>query len=420
VCSIFSLVMTMIIRSIPILAVLVLLAGCKPSADQQDPAKQAKQATAVSTPATARLTFSDLPVPPKPELTPQIIEHGKSVYSLNCAACHGVNGDGRGDAAAFLLPKPRNFVQANFRLRSTAPSHLPTDDDLFRAVSLGMPGTPMPPWRVHLSEEDRWAVVEYIKMFSPRFANTNEDRNVVSLGTPPSRNKATLAEGKTLFTKMACITCHGETGHGDGSSAASLVDDSQTKIRPRDFAKPAAFKSGYATKEIVRTILTGFNGTPMVGFHGTLPEPDAWKLAYYVETFAKPAAPAAIARESQNFLVREQLGEPDVRIKLIERAWKYDPATIRVKKGQIVEITFEPTDNGLGVGHGFAISSYDEAVFLNGAMVGAPKTVKFRADRAGKFTYYCATQCSTEKLHPLMNGTLIVEDASATQTASRD
>ncbi len=82
-----------------------------------------------------------------------------------------------------------------------------------------------------------------------------------------------------------------------------------------------------------------------------------------------------------------------------------------------MEITFEPTDNGLGAGHGFAISSYDEAAFVNGAMVGAPKTVKFRADRVGRFTYYCATQCSTEKLHPLMNGTLIVEENKPTQTA---
>jgi mono/diheme cytochrome c family protein len=296
---------------------------------------------------------------------------------------------------------------------------LPTDVDLFRAVSLGMPGTPMPAWKYNLSDDDRWAVVEYLKTFSPRFADPAEDRKtVVSLGAPPTRDEAIKAEGKALFTKMGCIACHGESGHGDGVGAASLVDDSQTRIKPRDFAKPASFKSGYATKEIVRTILTGFNGTPMVGFNGTLPESDAWKLAYYVESFAKGAGPVALARPSQNFLEREQLGAPDVRIKLIERAWKYDPATIRVKKGQIVEITFEPTDNGLGVGHGFAISSYDEAVFLNGAMVGVPKTVKFRADRAGKFIFYCATQCSTEKLHPMMNGTFIVEDDSSRQTAS--
>ena len=358
-------------------------------------------------------------MPPKPEVTAQLFEHGKSVYLQNCAACHGVKGDGRGDAAAFLLPKPRDFIQAKYRLRSTPTGRLPTDVDLFRAVSLGMPGTPMPAWKHILNEDDRWAVVEYVKTFSPRFADTNEERKAIAgLGTPPVRNAAALAEGKALFTKLACITCHGESGHGDGPSAVSLVDDSQTKIKPRDFAKPGAFKSGYSTKDIVRTILTGFNGTPMVGFHGSIAEAEAWKVAYYVETFARPAAPAAIARASQNFLEREPLGEPEVRIKLTERAWKYDPAVIRVKKGQIVEITFEPTDNGLGVGHGFAISSYDEAVFLNGAMVGTPKTVKFRADRAGKFIFYCATQCSTEKLHPLMNGTLIVEDNSSKQTAS--
>jgi mono/diheme cytochrome c family protein len=410
---------TKMIQLIPILAGLALLAGCKPSAEQQASLKVVESPTAVSLPATARMTFSDLLVPPKPEVTPQFVEHGKSVYAQNCAVCHGTNGDGRGEAAAFLLPRPRNFVQANFRLRSTPPSHLPTDVDLFRAVSLGMPGTPMPPWRVNLSDDDRWAVVEYIKTFSPRFANTNEDRRtVVSLGTPPLRDEVTLTEGKALFTKLACITCHGPTGHGDGLAAVSLVDDNQMRIKPRDFSKPGAFKSGYATKEIVRTVLTGFNGTPMVGFYGAISNQDAWKLAYYVQTFARPDAPAAIARASQNFLEREQLGEPDVRIKLIERAWKYDPAVIRVKKDQIVEVTFEPTDNGLGVGHGFAISGYDEAVFLNGAMVGAPKTVKFRANHAGKFTYYCATQCSTEKLHPLMNGTLIVEDNSPKQTAA--
>jgi mono/diheme cytochrome c family protein len=261
--------------------------------------------------------------------------------------------------------------------------------------------------------------VEYIKSFSPRFADSNEQRTVVDAGTPTPRNEASIAEGKALFTKMACISCHGEAGHGDGPSAATLVDDNQNKIKPRDFSRPGAFKSGYSTKEIARTILTGFNGTPMPGFKGAVSEADAWKIAYYVETFAKPAASGPLVRASQNFLVREELGEPDVKIRLRERAWKYDPDVIRVKKGQIVEITFEPTDNGLGVGHGLAISSYDENVFLNGAMVGAPKTVKFRADRAGKFTYYCATQCSTEKLHPTMNGTLIVEGPAAPkQTAS--
>jgi plastocyanin len=154
----------------------------------------------------------------------------------------------------------------------------------------------------------------------------------------------------------------------------------------------------------------------MVGFHGQISEADAWKLAYYVESFARPEGGSPSGPASQNFLAREKLGEPDVRIHVTERAWTYDPAVIRVKKGQIVEITFEPTDNGLGVGHGLAISGYDETVFLNGAMVGVPKVAKFRADHAGRFTFYCATQCSTEKLHPQMNGKFIVDEDP--QTAS--
>ena len=364
------------------------------------------------------VTFSDLPVPPKPPVTPEFVARGKFLYEQNCAACHGVKGDAKSDAAAFLLPKPRNFVAAKYRLRSTPTGNLPTDTDLFRAVSLGVAGTPMPPWKHMLADEDRWALVEYLKTFSPRFADTSEDRKtVVTLGAPPVRNDVAVAEGRALFTKLSCNSCHGEKGLGDGPSVPTLVDDSGSKIKPRDFSRPGGFKSGYATKEIVRTILTGFDGTPMAGYNGAIATDDAWKIAYFVETLAKPA-PQIVARASQNFLVREQLGEPDVRIKLTERAWKYDPAMIRVKKGQVVEITFEPTDNGLGVGHGFAISSYDEVAFINGAMVGVPKGVKFRADRAGKFTYYCSTQCSTEKLHPLMSGTLVVEDDAPKKTAS--
>ncbi len=353
-------------------------------------------------------------------MTSELLARGKAVYAQNCAACHGINGDGKGDAAAFLAPKPRDFVTANYRLRSTGANNLPSDVDLFREISLGVPGTPMPPWKHMLSDDDRWALVEHVKNFSPRFRDTNEVRVAINdLGTPPVKSAATIAEGKELYAKMNCFTCHGDSGHGDGLSAPTLVDDSGNRIKPRDFANAGAFKSGYATKEIVRTILTGFNGTPMIGFDNVLKKEDAWKLAYYVETFARNVPAGPLVRESQNFLSREELGAPDVKIKLTERAWQYDPAVIRVKKGQIVEVNFDPTDNGLGVGHGFGISGYDEAVFLNGVMAGVGKTVKFRAERAGKFTFYCSTQCSTEKLHPLMNGTFIVEDdAAPKQTAS--
>src|ERR1041385_6207868 len=171
-----------------------------------------------------------------------------------------------------------------YRLRSTASGNLPTDVDLFRAISLGMPGTPMPPWKRMLGDDERWALVEYVKNFSPRFADTNETRTAIAeFGTPPPRDAATIEEGKALYAKMSCFACHGQSGHGDGESAPTLVDDSNTRIKPRDFANPTAFKSGYSAKEIVRSIFTGFNGTPMVSYDGAITKEEAWKLAYYVE-----------------------------------------------------------------------------------------------------------------------------------------
>ena len=402
-------------------AAVLVAAGCgKSNSDPGAKIKTQSSGPSTANPISGSPAFTDFAVPAKPEVTAELVARGKAVYTQNCVACHGVKGDGNGDAAAFLAPKPRDFVKANYRLRTTGPNSLPTDVDLFREISLGVPGTPMPPWKHMLGENDRWALVEYIKSLSPRFIDAAEARVAMTdFGAPPAKNAATIAEGKSLYAKLNCFSCHGEAGRGDGLSAATLVDDSGGKIKPRDFSNPNAFKGGYATKEIVRTIVTGFNGTPMIGFADGVTKEDAWKLAYYVETFAKAVPSRPLNPGSQNFLSREDLGSPDVTIKLTERAWHYDPEVIRVKKGQVVEITFEPTDNGLGVGHGLGISGYDESVFINGAMVEAPKTAKFRADHAGTFTFYCSTQCSTEKLHPLMHGTLIVEDAGAAkQTAS--
>lgn len=362
-------------------------------------------------------SFSEFPLAPKPSVSDALLAQGKKVFDDNCAVCHGEKGDGKGPAAPFLVPAPRDLVQANFRLRSTGNGELPTDADLFRSVSLGLPGTPMPPWRHILNDQERWAVVEYVKQLSPRFASNTAPPKIVDLGKPPERGRDVATEGKQLFIKYNCHSCHGETGVGDGPQVPLLVNDVGQSITPRNLTRPRAYKSGYSTRDIVRAILTGFNGTPMLGFAGSMPTDEAWKMAYYIESLQRPT-PAVIAQASRDELRLQNVGEPDVKLKLIERAWKYEPNVLRVKRGQVVQITFEPTDNGLGVGHGFAISGYDEVAFLNGAMVGLPKTVKFQADQPGEFTFYCATQCSTEKLHPLMLGTFIVEDTEATRTAS--
>ena len=92
---------------------------------------------------------------------------GQKVYEVRCMHCHGIEGKGDGAAAPFLDPKPRDFTRGQFKIRSTMSGFLPTDDDLFKTVSEGMPGTSMPAWKELLSEEERREVVDYIKTLGP-------------------------------------------------------------------------------------------------------------------------------------------------------------------------------------------------------------------------------------------------------------
>lgn len=78
---------------------------------------------------------------------------GKSVYAANCAACHGANGDGRGNPARVGSSKPRNFHDADFREFATGFS-------LFSAVSRGRGH--MPSWEQKLSNQEIADVSEYV------------------------------------------------------------------------------------------------------------------------------------------------------------------------------------------------------------------------------------------------------------------
>ncbi len=103
---------------------------------------------------------------------------------------------------------------------------------------------------------------------------------------------------------------------------------------------------------------------------------------------------------------------PDKTVTLTERAWKYYPDEIEVRKGDCLKVEMKVTDNGIGAGHGFAIEGFENGVFLNGVTKGNPKTTMVKVDKPpGEYTFYCATQCSTDKRHTNMNGTLVVKPA---------
>src|SRR5438874_1615518 len=108
-------------------------------------------------------------------LTAQDTVKGKAVYAKWCAGCHGDTGAGDGPAAAAMVPRPRNFTGAVYKIRTTASGQLPTDADLMRAIDEGLPGSAMPAWKGRLSDAERRDVIAYIKTFSSFFADTSQD-----------------------------------------------------------------------------------------------------------------------------------------------------------------------------------------------------------------------------------------------------
>src|SRR5215831_9353116 len=92
-------------------------------------------------------------------------EHsGKALYRRYCIYCHGEFGNGQGENAPWLDPKPRDFTKGTFKCRSTPSGNLPLDSDLYDSITRGFHDSAMPPWRA-LTRQQRADLVAYIKTF---------------------------------------------------------------------------------------------------------------------------------------------------------------------------------------------------------------------------------------------------------------
>lgn len=189
---------------------------------------------------------------------------GQPVYNRLCAACHGVAGDGKGPAARYLTPRPRDFTVGIYKFHSTPAGMPPTDDDLYRTVTRGVPTTSMPAFEDVLTERERRDVVAYIKRFS---ASLSEAPAAESIRIPPEpeATAATIAEGKSIYMINACWTCHGARGKAEGEAATVLKDVWGEEVRPVDFSR-GRFKGGSDDESLFRTVRTGLTGTPMPSY----------------------------------------------------------------------------------------------------------------------------------------------------------
>ena len=115
------------------------------------------------------------------------VEAGSRLYRTNCFACHGPDGNS--------IPGV-DFRRGQF-IRAT------TDEDLFRVIVNGVPGTAMPP--TAMNDGARLALVAYIRSL--------HDSAASAVGSGDAARGRALVEGKG-----ACLTCHRINGKGSRSA----------------------------------------------------------------------------------------------------------------------------------------------------------------------------------------------------------
>lgn len=229
--------------------------------------------------------------------SPELLALGKTTFEKECVACHGAAGNGEGDAAYLLYPRPRDFTTGQFRLISTWDG-VPTDEDVFRTISRGMPGSAMPSW-AHLPEDTRWGLVHYVKSFSTRpFTirpnheadnSGNGGAGLVVVPPEPPYDAAAQARAHELFTE-GCAPCHGATARGDG--AQKQEDSKGYPTRPRDLTL-GVFKGSPDADQLYRRLVAGLPGSPMPQ-SGYLQGNDAWHLVHFVRSLSSDAQRAKV------------------------------------------------------------------------------------------------------------------------------
>ena len=217
-------------------------------------------------------------------------ESGKNLYLKYCSQCHGDKGDAAGYATPHLLPRPRDFTQGKFKVRTTPNGALPTHQDLVNIIRLGMPYTSMPAWP-DLSDQDVSDLAYFITTFAPDFSNPESVPKPMELPSAGSATNESIELGKKLYMETGCIKCHGDLGRGDGPSAPTLTDELGQPIRAADLTQSWTFRAGSSREDIFRTMTTGFNGTPMPSFVDSLSTEQRWAITDYIVSLSGSNGP---------------------------------------------------------------------------------------------------------------------------------
>jgi mono/diheme cytochrome c family protein len=113
--------------------------------------------------------------PSAPTATNESIELGKKLYEENgCLKCHGTSGRGDGPSAPTLVDDFGRPIRAADLAQRWTFRGGSSREDIFRTMSTGLNGTPMPSFADALTPDQRWAITDFITSLSsdgPAYTN---------------------------------------------------------------------------------------------------------------------------------------------------------------------------------------------------------------------------------------------------------
>ncbi|MFL5244277.1 MAG: c-type cytochrome [Gemmataceae bacterium] len=263
------------------------------------------------------------------------LAHGSTLFRQHCLHCHGLNGDGHGPTAAWVIPHPRDYRQGKFKFSSSeqpSGSRKPRREDLLRTMKQGIEGTSMPTFGL-LPAEDLEALASYVVHLSLRGqvefdtlqtklqngdleGDTIEDHVNSRLGKfadqwreaetktiKPASNptysdkdfEASVRRGYKAFIEQGaagCVSCHKDFGRKN----EYRYDDWGTIVRPINLVR-GEYRGGRRPIDLYWRIHSGINGSGMPSFgdllsvtkpDGTRDDSKIWDLVNFIHVLPYP------------------------------------------------------------------------------------------------------------------------------------
>ncbi|MGD9315744.1 MAG: c-type cytochrome [Anaerolineae bacterium] len=188
--------------------------------------------------------------------SPEEIAQGQELFAANCVACHGEAGDGS------ALPGSASFTDQEF-MANEDPA------EFFEAIRGGVEGSAMPAWGETFTEDEIWALVNYVWTFAYEPAEAAAEPVPEEPTSPPATEEATAepataepataeptsppatetpalpaepdpAVGQQLWAQKPCIGCHGPNAEGGigPKLAGTALEFDEVLLKVRTGAAP--------------------------------------------------------------------------------------------------------------------------------------------------------------------------------------